>query len=130
MRNQGKGYKGIAALLSLSENTVKSFCKRNNLLGAPVCTSENGVLNIGDTAFCKNCGKPIEIRQGVKPRKFCSDECRLTWWNGHTDQVTRKAIYQLRCVGCGNHFDSYGNKCRKYCTHSCYIKARFRSEVI
>lgn len=130
MRNEGKGYKGIAALLGLSENTVKSFCKRNNLGGLTEQKSEYEVENKMDTPFCKNCGKPLDIRQGVKPRKFCSDKCRLAWWNAHTDQVIRKAIYHIQCTGCGNPFDSYGNKNRKYCTHACYIKARFRSEVI
>lgn len=130
LRNEGKGYKGIAALLGLSENTVKSFCKRNSFANVPSYTSDNGFVHIGDSSFCKNCGKPIKTRQGVKPRKFCCDNCRLYWWNKHSDQVTQKAIYHMVCAGCGNPFDSYGNKNRKYCTHSCYIKARFRSEVI
>jgi len=130
LRNEGKGYKRIAALLGLSDNTVKSFCRRNNLDGVTEQKSENKVENKKSSPFCKNCGKPIEIRQGVKPRKFCCDECRLSWWNRHADQVSKKAIYHLECAGCRKAFDSYGNKKRKYCTHDCYINTRFKSEEI
>ena len=30
LRSQGYGYKRIAQIMELSDNTVKSFCKRNN----------------------------------------------------------------------------------------------------
>lgn len=126
LRQEGMSYKGIAALLCISENTVKSFCWRNAISSASF--EEPSTLDDHYT-FCRNCGKPIENRLKIKPRKFCSDECRLSWWNKHADQVTRKAVYRLVCDGCGNAFESYGNKNRKYCSHACYIKARFRSEV-
>ena len=31
LRGEGLGYRAIAARLGISENTVKSFCRRNNL---------------------------------------------------------------------------------------------------
>jgi len=31
----------------------------------------------------------------------------------------------MTCARCGKEFTSYGNKNRKYCSHDCYIKARF-----
>jgi len=34
MRSEGFSYAKIAAALGISENTVKSFCRRNNLGGA------------------------------------------------------------------------------------------------
>jgi len=34
MRSEGSGYSMIAAALGISENTFKSFCRRNNLGGA------------------------------------------------------------------------------------------------
>ena len=33
LRGEGLGYKAIASRLALSENTVKSFCRRNGLSG-------------------------------------------------------------------------------------------------
>ena len=126
MRTEGIGYSKIAARLGISENTIKSYCKRNNLGGVTVA-SKPDQCDAGKEAcaFCKNCGKPILHRLGVKSRKFCSDECRMVWWNSHPGQVSQKAVYHLECAGCKKPFDSYGNKHRKYCSHACYIKERF-----
>lgn len=33
LRGEGLGYRAIAARLGISENTVKSFCRRNDLTG-------------------------------------------------------------------------------------------------
>ncbi len=126
MRGEGMSYSKIAASLGLSENTIKSYCKRNNLGGVtvlPTVLQLNTEKEVSD--FCKNCGQPLEQRPGMKLRKFCSDKCRTTWWNGHLDQVSQTSIYHLECAACGKHFDSYGNKTRKYCSHACYIKDRF-----
>ena len=35
LRCEGLGYGAIATRLGISENTVKSFCRRNNLTGMP-----------------------------------------------------------------------------------------------
>ncbi|MFX4263135.1 RNA polymerase subunit sigma-70 [Pelotomaculum propionicicum] len=127
LRTEGMGYSKIAACLGISENTVKSHCKRNNLSGVMAASNPEQCDTRKEAyAFCKNCGKPIGQRPGVKPRKFCSDECRMTWWNNHPDQVSQKAVYHLECSGCKKPFDSYGNKHRKYCSHACYIRERFR----
>ncbi len=130
MRSEGKGYAKIAACLGLSENTIKSYCKRNNLGGVATESEPEGPdSEIEATSFCKNCGKPMEQHTGMKQRKFCSDKCRMTWWNCHTEQVSQNAIYHLECSGCKKPFDSYGNKTRKYCSHACYIKDRFGKPV-
>ena len=132
MRGEGISYSKIAESLGISENTVKSYCKRNNL--RVVCTPIKVELPAtepeADTfEFCKNFGQPNEQRPGMKPRKFCSDKCRTTWWNSHLDQVSRKSVYHLECAACGKPFDSYGNKNRKYCTHACYINDRFPKQA-
>ena len=36
--------------------------------------------NENETAFCKNCGGKLEHTPGRKPKKFCSDKCRMAWW--------------------------------------------------
>ena len=121
------GYSKIAACLGISENTIKSYCRRNNLSGMVIVSKLDKQSSEKEgQAYCLNCGKPIEQCPGVKPRKFCSDKCRMVWWNSHKDMVVKKAIYHLECAYCKKPFESYGNKNRKYCGHACYIKDRFR----
>lgn len=130
MRCEGKSYSIIAGCLGISENTIKSFSQRNNL-GGMNANSKAEQEDIGKEVnnFCKNCCRLIEHRPSKKPRKFCSDECRIAWWNSHMDLVSQKSIYHLECMRCGKPFDSYGNKNRKYCTHACYIKDRFMKQA-
>ena len=115
MRADGQGYAKIAEAVVLPVNTVKSYCRRNGLT--------NSALKNG--GVCKHCGRPICGAKKSKPKKFCSDACRMAWWTGHRDQMTKKAVYLLTCIYCGKAFESYGNKKRKYCSHRCYIADRF-----
>lgn len=122
LRLQGAGYSKTAQSLGLSENTVKSYCKRNNLGGVANATLQ---MNMAGLRFCKNCGNPLLQEKGLKPKKFCCDACRTAWWNSHLDSVKKKAVYSLVCAECGKTFDSYGNKNRRYCCHPCYVAGRF-----
>lgn len=119
MRQEGVGYSKIAQTLGISENTVKSYCKRNHLGGRAVIQTTNS------GSLCKSCGMPLEQTPGKKTRKFCSDECRINWWNTHPEHVKKEAIYHFNCAHCGSAFESYGNRSRKYCSHVCYISNRF-----
>ena len=74
LRAAGNGYKKISHILGLSENTVKSFCQRRKV-GGVVIQPDAGI------AVCKNCGKPVRQNPGRKQKKFCSDHCRMKWWN-------------------------------------------------
>ena len=47
LRGKGVGYKKIAQYIGISVNTVKSFCRNNELTG----NSSSGV--------CLACGKPL-----------------------------------------------------------------------
>ena len=118
MRLQGAGYVTIGKMLGLSNNTVRSFCRRNGLDGD---AGKNAVM-------CKQCSKPIKITPKRKPKIFCSDACRTAWWNSHPEEVNRKAIYRFICVCCGEPFTAYGNRNRKYCSRDCYFTDRFRKE--
>ena len=120
LRGQGESYAAIAAALGISENTVKSHCRRNNL----------GVRRITAKAedTCGNCGKPLEHTSGAKKKRFCSDKCRMAWWNAHPDAVNRKAVYHFRCAVCDRPFESYGNDHRKYCSRACFGAARRTSD--
>ena len=118
LRSQGESYLKIANALGISVNTIKSYCRRNNL-GADYI-AEQAVID----GNCGNCGVPLEHKQGSKRKRFCSDKCRLEWWKIHPEAVSRKAIYRFACVTCGLEFESYGNTKRKYCSRACYGAAR------
>lgn len=118
LREEGNGYKKIAQILGVSTNTVKSFCQRKNISGAAVPVT-------GSESQCQCCGKAIKQIHGRKQKKFCSDQCRMKWWNSHLDKVQRKANYDFICPVCKKPFTSYGNANRKYCSHECYIEDRF-----
>ena len=126
MRRAGMGYSRIAKALGLSDNTIKSYCRRNNLTGiyeAPQPTTDG-------TRLCQCCGKEIPQITGRKEKKFCSDSCRTKWWNSHLDQVMRKAVYEFTCAYCHKPFTAYGNSHRKYCSHRCYLADRFGGDFI
>lgn len=105
LRYMGYGYKKIASILGLPVNSVKSYCRRN-----PIDKEHK---------HCVNCGIVIEMTPKKKEKKYCSDKCRLAWWNSHPNLVKRKTIYNYTCKHCGMHFQSY-NKTRKYCSRDCY----------
>lgn len=122
MRNKGMSFSQISDIIALSRNTVKSFCRRQNI----TVQSETSTENISDKFICKQCGKELHPMQGRKTPKFCSPYCRTKWWNSHPDKVNRKAIYKFICANCGKPFTAYGNKRRKFCSHECYINSRFK----
>ncbi len=115
MRENGKSYSQIACTLGVSENTVKSFCRRANVLYMP------------DKAVCPCCGKPVALRDRGKPRRFCSDACRYSWSYAHRVLTMRNAVAK-RCCGCKREFLSYPSSHRKYCSHGCYIMERYGKE--
>lgn len=123
LRGKGESYSAIAADLGISTNTVKSYCRRNNL-GAGYAAES---LTQTDDA-CENCGKPLEHTPGAKKKRFCSDNCRLEWWKSHPEAVTRKAVYTFVCPTCGAEFEAYGNAHRKYCSRACFGAARRASK--
>lgn len=118
LQRKGYGYKKIAAETGLSTNTVKSFCSRHPVQEE---VSETGEL-------CRNCGRPLEQTPHKRKKRFCSDTCRMAWWNAHPEKVQRKAYYTLTCRCCGKQFESYGNAQRQFCSRVCYSQFR-RKEI-
>lgn len=116
MREAGASYAKIAKALSLSENTVKSFCKRNQF---SMSWESIAGSNSKGTPFCLNCGMPVTQTQGYRGRKYCSDKCRISWWNKHPAAPGRKKTRSFACLACGKQFDSYGKRERKFCSRSC-----------
>ena len=123
MRLRGDSHAAIADALGLSRITVKSFCLRNLRLealeqqAAPV---KSGV--------CDQCGKGFVLCPGHRQRRFCSDQCRMTWWNAHRDLLNSKGMVEQTCACCGKHFMGYELQRRKFCSHTCYIAYRYRKE--
>ncbi len=67
LKNKGNSYRKIAVLLSLPENTVKSFLRREQ--------QQNN-----KTGICRNCNKKLELIPKHRAKIFCSDNCRITYW--------------------------------------------------
>ena len=120
LREEGIGYRKIAKVLGISENTVRSFCRRHDLTGMRMTQREGRDIHV-----CKFCGKEVKQNPGRKEKKFCDDKCRMAYWNSHQDKVERKAIYEYTCPYCGKPFTAYGNANRRYCSRICYFTARF-----
>lgn len=119
-RNSGLGYATIAKDIGLTKDAVVAFCRRNGLTG-------NMAGKAADMAGrCRECGAALVQTEGMKTRVFCSVECRKKWWKEHPEMLNKKAVYPYICAGCGREFTAYGNSRRKYCSHACYIKDRFK----
>lgn len=116
LQKQGLKYPTIAKLTGLNINTVKSFCKVH-----PVNATDT---QPGTVAFCKECGRPVVVREKCKPRQFCSDACRVKWWNGHRTEVKHKKMSTFVCRQCGVKFTRPGRTAHHYCSRECYDTAR------
>lgn len=124
LRHAGYGYTVIATRLGLSVNTVKTHCKGHGLSSKELDKSK--IDQPADLHYCQECGEVVVQLPKRKLKKFCSDKCRMKWWNTHQFMIKKKANYKIVCKKCGNQFISYGNKERKYCCHECYIEDRFK----
>jgi endogenous inhibitor of DNA gyrase (YacG/DUF329 family) len=125
MRRHGCTYRYIADALSLKEGTVKTYCVR---------AAKKGLLTLAkpiEESSCKQCGTHIEQVPKRKRKTFCSKACSQKWWNTHLYLVdcSSKALYHFTCPTCGKQFFAYGNADRKYCSHGCYINARYYQEI-
>lgn len=90
MRVEGFGYRLIAKELDISENTIKSFCRRNNLTRSEQIVSTPMPKHPIEKVLCKNCGKVVPQNDKRKKKQFCSEKCRMTWWNSHREEVHHK----------------------------------------
>jgi len=84
LRLKGYGYSKAAKEIGVSENTVKSYCRRSK-------TNSKAQENI---SVCEQCGKSIDISKR-SARRFCSDACRSIWWNKHPKA---KIPYSTSCA--------------------------------
>ncbi len=99
----------IADETGLPVNTVKSYLRRH-----PAAVQ----------SVCLQCGKPVTQTPHRKEKKFCSDRCRLRWWNEHPERITHRAVQTKTCLYCGAEFVAHRNENQKYCSRKCYNLAR------
>jgi len=120
LRGEGFSYSKISEMLRISENTVKSFCRRNSIVSPATVMNQEQMAEYG----CHQCGAPLTQTPGAKQKRFCSDKCRMAWWNAHPEAVNHKIVQQVTCKFCGQVFTSHGSRVRKYCSRSCYAQAK------
>ena len=125
LRKQGFGYMKIAQELGISQNTVKSYCRRNSLI-KPELIAKAEPVEVVTEHFCQQCGILVKQNDKRKLKKFCSDKCRMTWWNSHRDMIRYGRSAEIICPNCHKVFHAYSG--RKYCSHGCYIRDRFGGE--
>lgn len=131
LRKNGIGYKAIATSLDMSRDSVRSFCKRNELIGEAKLVAVNIEEKIKNNEICSNCSKPLKLKtRGTRSKRFCSDVCRRKWWKDNPQErvQSESAIYEYVCPHCGREFSCYGNKKRKFCSHNCFIKSTYWGE--
>ena len=115
LRDMGEGYKRIGAILNLSVNTVKSFCRRDREEDKPPIEDQQD-----DCVVCLRCGQPLVLIPGRNRRLICSDACRVAYWRTQAKPKEQPR----RCLNCGRLLLG-NNSRRKYCDHACYIEHRF-----
>lgn len=113
LRGSGHSYKEIGETLGIPESTIKTFCRRN------------GLKKDGNVRRCLFCGQEVIQASGRKEKKFCSDSCRMKWWNDHKERANRNTLSTIECAYCHKKFKAYESAMRKYCSHDCYIEDRF-----
>lgn len=115
LKLQGLTYREISNKTGLPVGTIKSIWSRSNEVNS-------------STSKCKFCGFEISSKKGKKAKIFCSDKCRMAWWNSHRHLVNRQTVFRFTCNGCGKEFTSNSCKDRKYCSQACYLEERYNND--
>lgn len=127
LRENGLGYQAIANQLGINRDSVRYFCRTNDLAGKK---SDKKPRISKKGKFCLFCNAPITQTEGKRQKQFCSDKCRISWWNNKhkvTGEPSKGAV-KIKCKNCGKPFYSYPSKNRKYCSLDCYMSSRFRGD--
>lgn len=76
--------------------------------------------------FCQHCGIEIISLPKGRKKKYCSENCRRSWWKENPEQSS-KTVYTKICFTCGIDFTSFNEKA-KYCSNGCSGKANKKTE--
>ena len=108
LRMQGLTCAEIGEKMGMKRTTVTTFCSRYNV----------------KLYRCPQCGIVVPQNPNRKPKRFCSDKCRMDWWNRHPEKGNRKPHHTQICPVCHKEFDCFRARGRVYCSRSCYTKSR------
>lgn len=108
MRSLGESYNEIAGKLNLSVNTVKTFCRRNQLTGvrAAVSVSEDlpaiqatlGLISGADGGNSTDAGKPESLENISDTRKRHTFTVKLEFAD-HDDETAISDVIQMLMRG-------------------------------
>ena len=107
MNEKGMSVTEISEILKISKNTIKSFLQRKK-------TAD----------ICLNCGTVLIHIPHHKKKKFCSDKCRMHYWNVHQNEMSHTNAAIIKCEVCGKDVLSYRKKPRRFCSRECAAKGR------
>lgn len=110
LRSRGLSFTEISKRTGIGVSALKMYISRSQ---SPV-----------PDGHCLQCGSDLFFLPHKKQKKFCSDACRISWWNVHTDQLNHRSGTEQTCPVCGKPFTVSGNKKRIYCSRECYALAR------
>lgn len=116
MRESDVPIPAISAQLGISENTIKSYCKRHGIHSSN--PSRRKIL------YCLQCHAEIPQTPKRKAKKFCCDKCRQLWWTAHSNLIHCISLVNHTCPVCGKTFQAYKSKHRTYCSRTCYGKSK------
>ena len=127
LRTGGMGYRTIASVVDLSRDQVRNYCRANGIGGILADSEKKLAERMQHGQACAFCGTELIRPKTGRPKRFCSDLCRRSYWRMHRADLQKKesAVYIMECAYCHEIFESYGNKKRKYCCHEHYILDRF-----
>ena len=111
LHSQGIGYRKIAAETGISPYTVKSYLSRP-------ASQTDGV--------CPQCGSKLAHKEHKKKKRFCSDQCRMKWWNQHRDLIKHETVYKKQCRNCGKEFETYNHPKQVFCCKECFLAYKGR----
>ena len=113
LRVAGESYTSISNKTGMAVGTIKAYCSRQGIKPSQ-----------DETQQCVACGlELVPTMSKSKPQRFCSTQCRISWWEENRDKRVRRGAVHV-CEHCRKEYTSY-NKQSKYCSHPCYIAQRF-----
>lgn len=149
LRTKGLVFAEIANKMNLSINSVKSYCRRNEIVPDTTATTDAATaIDTIDTiqnqehideptadvlpesyceprTACKLCGETLVNTPGHRQKTFCSAFCQRKYWRQNRSLMRHPSFITTTCPNCGHTFSDYAGHKRKYCSHTCYIKARY-----
>lgn len=110
MRNKKATYTEISEAMGIPVGTIKNYCYRYGMTAKTQASKPS----------CKNCGTELIHASKARPRLFCCEHCKQTWWNKHRRERASAKIIPHTCPMCGKVFADYSGANRKYCSQKCY----------